>query len=188
MQNRKAEKIGYYKKAYMTFLNMDIGELLEFVDKSMYAKSGKNLNDLQRKIIKGVLERQKYSDIAASYNLSEGHVRDVSYELLQMMSNTFNETIHKGNLESVLERQGNINLSLGDRSINSHIIGYIDFGSDRTENSTNKSQLEDSNFSATLINVKITVKKLRQRGLSDEEIADILDLPSEIIKKLELRE
>ncbi len=172
----------------MTFLNMNISELLEFVDESMYAKSGKCLNDLQCKIIKGVLDRQKYADIAASYNLSEGHVRDVSYELLQMMSSTFNETIHKRNLESVLERQGSINLSLGDRSINSHIIGYIDFGSDRTENSAEKNLLETSNFSASLINIKKTVTKLRQRGLSDEEIADILDLPSEIIKKLELRE
>jgi hypothetical protein len=167
---------------------MNIGELLEFVDESMYVKSGKHLNDLQRKIIKGVLDSQKYADIAASYNLSEGHVRDVSYELLQMMSNTFNETIHKGNLESVLERQGNINLSLGDRSINSHIIGYIDFGSDRTENSTEKNPLENSNFSASLINIKKTATKLRQRGLSNEEIADILDLPSDVIKKLELRE
>ena len=172
----------------MTCLNMNIGELLEFVDTSMYAKSGKHLDDLQREIIKGVLDRQKYADIAASYNLSESHVRDVSYELLQMMSNTFNETILKGNLESLLERQGNINLSLGDRSINSHIIGYIDFGSDRNENSTEKNPLETSNFSASLINIKNTVKKLRQRGLSDEEIADILDLPSEVIKKLELRE
>ncbi|MFN9469586.1 MAG: hypothetical protein ACK6BS_21220 [Pseudanabaena sp.] len=172
----------------MTFLNMNIGELLEFVDTSMYAKSGKHLNDLQREIIKGVLDRQKYADIAASYNLSEGHVRDVSYELLQMMSNTFNETIHKGNLESVLERQGNINLSLGDRSIISHIIGYIDFGSDLTENSTEKNPLENSNFSASLINIKKTAAKLRQRGLTDEEIADILDLPSEVIRKLELKE
>ena len=167
---------------------MNIGELLEFVDISMYAKSGKHLNDLQSEIIKWVLDRQKYADIAASYNLSEGHVRDVSYELLQMMSNTFNETIHKGNLESVLERQGNINLSLGDRSINSHIIGYIDFGSDLTENSTEKNPLENSNFSASLINIKKTAAKLRQRGLTDEEIADILDLPSEVIRKLELKE
>ncbi len=167
---------------------MDIGELLEFVDGAMYAKSGKYLNDLQKKIIKGVLDQQKYADIAASYNLSEGHVRDVSYELLQMMSNTFNETIHKANLQSVLERQGNINLSFGSRSINSHIIGYIDLGSDRTENSTEKNPLETPNFSASLINVKNTATKLRQRGLSDEEISDILDLPSEVIKKLELRE
>ena len=88
----------------------------------------------------------------------------------------------------MLERQGNINLSLGDRSINSHIIGYIDFGSDLTENSTEKNPLENSNFSASLINIKKTAAKLRQRGLTDEEIADILDLPSEVIRKLELKE
>lgn len=167
---------------------MDIGELLQFVDESMYAKSGKHLNDLQCKIIKGVLDHQKYADIAASYNLSEGHIRDVSYELLQMMSNTFNETIHKGNLESVLKRQGSVNLSFGDRSINSHIIGYIDLGSNQTENTTDKNSLENSNFSASLINIKTTVKKLRKRGLSDEEISDVLELPSSVIEKLELGE
>lgn len=163
---------------------MDIGDLLQFVDTSIYAKSGKHLNDLQRKIIKGVLDRQKYADIAAFYNLSEGHVRDVSYELLQMMSNTFNETIHKGNLESVLERQGSVNFSFGDRSINSHIIGYIDLGSHQPENDTDKNTLENSNFSASLINIKATVTKLRQRGLNNEEIADILGLPLEVIKKI----
>jgi hypothetical protein len=164
---------------------MDIGELLQFVDASMYAKSGKHLNDLQRKIIKGVLDNQKYADIATSHNLSEGHVRDVSYELLQMMSNTFNETIHKGNLESVLKRQGSVNLSFGDRSINSHIIGYIDLGSNQHENSADKNTLENSNFSTSLINIKTTVKKMRQSGLSNEEVADILDLPSEIIKRID---
>jgi len=169
----------------MALLNMNIGELLEFVDASMYAKSGKHLNDLQRKIIKGVLDRQKYADIADSYNLSEGHVRDVSYELLQIMSDTFNETIHKGNLESVLERQGSVNLSFGDRSINSHIIGYINLGSDHVENSSDKNPLENSKSSTNLMNIKTTVKKLRQRGLNDEEIADVLDLPSEVIKRVE---
>ncbi len=172
----------------MTLLNMNIGELLEFIDASMYAKSGKHLNDLQRKIIKGVLDRQKYADIADSYNLSEGHVRDVSYELLQIMSNTFNETIHKANLESVLERQSNVNLSFGDSgSIHSHInvIGCIDFGSDHVENSSDKNGLENSKSSTNLMNIKTTVKKLRLRGLNDEEIADVLDISSEVIKSVE---
>lgn len=130
-------------------------ELLQFDDASMYAKSGKHLNDLQRKIIKGVLDH------------------------------------HKANLESVIERQSNINFSFRDSSgIPSHInvISCIDFGSDRAENSTDKNPLENSSYSASLNNIKTTVKKLRQRGLNDDEIADILDLPLEVIKKLELRE
>jgi hypothetical protein len=165
---------------------MNISELLQFVDDAMYAKTGKHLNDLQRKIMKGVLDHQKYSDIASLYDLSEGHVKDVGYELLQMMSNAFNEPITKGNIKSVLERQGSVSLSFGNRSINSHIIGYVDFGSDRTEDSSQKNQSGTTNFSSSFLNIQTTVKKLRQRGLSNEEIADVLDIPVQVIKNVEI--
>jgi len=163
---------------------MDTSELLQFVDEAMYAKTGKRLNDLHRKIIKGVLNHQKYADIADSYDLSEGHIKDVGYELLQMLSNTFNEPVSKSNLQSVLERQGSLNLSFGDRSvIYSHIIG-CNFGSDRTENSSNQSQSEASGLNASLVSIKATVNKLRQRDFNDEEIADILGISIEVIRNV----
>ena len=40
---------------------MDIKELLKFVDESMFAKTGKRLNDLQRTVIEGALNGQKYT-------------------------------------------------------------------------------------------------------------------------------
>jgi hypothetical protein len=42
---------------------MDIHEVLQFVDKVVYAKTGKRLNDLQRGIIEGTLKQQKYGSI-----------------------------------------------------------------------------------------------------------------------------
>ena len=95
---------------------MDIKELLQFVDESMFAKTGKRLNDLQRKVIEGALNHQKYVDIADGFERSEGHVKDTGYELLQMLSDVFEEPVKKGNLKSVLERQRSINFNVCDGS------------------------------------------------------------------------
>jgi hypothetical protein len=57
---------------------MDIKEVLQFIDEAMSNKTGKRLNDLQRKVIEGVLNRQKYEDMAESFGRSEGHIRPVA--------------------------------------------------------------------------------------------------------------
>ncbi|TAD93359.1 MAG: hypothetical protein EA000_01415, partial [Oscillatoriales cyanobacterium] len=60
---------------------MDTAHILQFVDEVVCAKTGKHLNDLQRKIIKGILKQQKYSDIADTYGCTAGHAKDVGYKL-----------------------------------------------------------------------------------------------------------
>ncbi|MEG4535589.1 hypothetical protein [Microcoleus sp. D2_18a_D3] len=60
---------------------MDTAHILQFVDKVLSAKTGKHLNDLQRGIIEGILNRQKYSDIADTYGCTAGHAKDVGYKL-----------------------------------------------------------------------------------------------------------
>jgi hypothetical protein len=104
------------------------------VDEAVYFKTGKRLNDLQRGVIEGILKRQKYPEIAETYGCTAGHAKDVGYALLQMLSDVFGEPVDKKNLKSVLERQGNLNISFGDksksiRSINSNVIGCVNFGS-----------------------------------------------------------
>ncbi len=158
-------------------MQMGISEVLQFVDKAIYAKTGKHLNDLQHGIIEGILKQQKYSEIADTYRLTEGHVKDVGYELLQMLSDTFNEPVDKGNLKSVLERQGNQNVSFG----NNNIFGYINICPDRPA-TTDESQSKTSKFPTKID----TVSKLRQFGLSDEQIAEALDLPLEVVKQVNL--
>lgn len=161
---------------------MDIHEVLQFVDEAVYLKTGKRLNDLQRGIIEGTLKHQKYSDIAENYRCTAGHAKDVGYALLQMLSDVFDEPVDKGNLKSVLERQGNLNISLGDRSsINSNIIGCINFGSEQL-NATPNFQQRSKN------QTKIKIDKLRQFGLSDEQIAEALELPLEVVQQVDLEE
>lgn len=166
---------------------MDIHEVMQFIEKAVYLKTGKYLNDLQRGIIEGTLKRQKYSDIAEVYGCTAGHAKDVGYSLLQMLSDIFDEPVDKGNLKSVLERQGNLNISFGnfgDRSINSNVIGCVNFGSEQPSDTSDKSQPATPNSQQRSKNkTKIKIDKLRQFGLSDEQIAEALELPLEVVKQ-----
>lgn len=161
---------------------MDIHEVLQFVDKVVYAKTGKRLNDLQRGIIEGTLKQQKYSEIADTYRLTQGHVKDVGYELLQMLSDAFEEPVDKGNLKSVLERQDNLNISFG----NNNIIGYINVCSDRPTATPDTNQPKTPDFQQAKDEAKIeTIGKLRQFGLSDEQIAEVLRLTLEEVQQVD---
>jgi hypothetical protein len=161
---------------------MDIHEVLQFVDKVVYAKTGQRLNDLQRGIIEGTLKQQKYAEIADTYRLTEGHVKDVGYELLQMLSGAFDEPVDKGNLKSVLARQDNLNISFG----NSNIIGYINVCSDRPTATPDENQPKTPDFQQAKDEAKIEkIGKLRQFGLSDEQIAEVLGLTLEEVQQVD---
>ncbi|MEG5141029.1 MULTISPECIES: hypothetical protein [unclassified Microcoleus] len=169
---------------------MNTADILEFVDEAICAKTGKHLNDLQRKIIEGILNRQKYSDIADTYGCTPGHAKDVGYKLLQMLSDVFGEPVDKGNLESVLERQLNLNINLVDRN-NTHFghsntINYINACSEVPTTTPDKSQPATPESQGKKNQVKIeAVGKLRQLGLSDEQIAEVLGLALEVVKQID---
>jgi hypothetical protein len=167
---------------------MDVKELLKFVDESMFAKTGKRLNDLQRQVIEGALKHQKYGDIAESFERSEGHVKDTGYELLQMLSDIFEEPVKKGNLKSVLERQrSNVTVNVGDGNVGNfgHINNCVNFNSD-SKPKTNQVPLEKSDSQREKQIAKI--KKLRDRGLTDDEVAELLEIPLESITAINLEE
>jgi hypothetical protein len=168
---------------------MDTAHILQFVDKVLSAKTGKPLNDLQRKIIEGILKRQKYSDIGDTYGCTVGHAKDVGYELLQMLSDAFDEPVDKGNLESVLERQLNLNINFGDRTTNfgnSNTINYTNSCSELPTPTPDKSQPATPDYQDGTNQVKIEmVGKLRQLGLKDEQIAGVLGLALEVVKQMD---
>ena len=185
----KTDKVGYTNYSSPTLLLMDTAHILQFVDKVLSAKTGKHLNDLQRKIIEGILKRQKYSDIADTYGCTAGHAKDVGYELLQMLSDLFGESVDKGNLESVLERQLNLNINFGDRTTNfgnSNIINYVNGCSELPTPAPDTSRSETPDFQRNDNQIKIEmVGKLRQLGLKDEQIAEVLGLAFEIVKQMD---
>ena len=172
---------------------MDIHEILQFVDEAVYLKTGRRLNDLQHGIIEGTLKRQKYSDIAATYGCTAGHAKDIGYETLQMLSDVFDEPVDKGNLKSVLERQGTLNISFGDRSIssmNNNVIGCVNFGSEPANDTPDQNQSTDSQSQQLSKNQSQieTINKLRQFGLSDEQIAEALEVSLEVVKQGDVEE
>ena len=152
---------------------MQVQQLLQLVDDAFYLNTGQHLNDLQRGVIEGTLKYQKYADIAEACGCSAGHAKDVGYELLQMLSNIFDEPVDKRNLKSVLERQGNVNIFLGDKSINQNIIGCMNIGSKPPKRKLDKKRVEK-------------IEKLRQLGLTDQEIVEILELPLEVVQEVEV--
>ena len=166
---------------------MQVHELLQLVDDAVYLNTGKHLNDLQRGVIEGTLKYQKYADIAENCGCCAGHAKDVGYELLKMLSDIFGEPVDKSNLKSVLERQGNVNISLGNNSkINSNLIGCINIGSKQPKTKSDKShpgnsKLQQQDQNKTQIE---KISKLRYFGLNDEQIAEVLELPLEVIKQV----
>ena len=189
---KKLEKVWYSNHTYLTIPPMDSPQILQFVDEAVYTNTGKRLNNLQRKIISGILNRQRYADVAETYGYSSQHVKKASYELLQMLSEVFGEQVKKSNLESVIERQINQNINLGNNTTikNSSNISYINNCPNPSTPSPDKSQQENPDLHEESKNkTQIeTIDKLRQFGLSDEQIAEALDIPLEQVKQVDLEE
>ncbi|MEG4582641.1 hypothetical protein QUA71_23960 [Microcoleus sp. MON1_C5] len=169
---------------------MDTAHIWQFVDEVLSAKTGKHLNDLQGKIIEGILNRQKYSDIADTYGCRAGHAKDVGYKLLHMLSDAFGASVDKGNVESVLERQLNLNINFGARHTTnfweSNTINYIKGCSGLPTSTPDKSQPPTPDYQDSTNQVKIEMTgKLRQLGLKDEQIAEVLALAVEVVKQID---
>jgi hypothetical protein len=172
---------------------MDIPQILEFVDRAVYAKTDKHLNDLQRKIITGILNGQKYVEVSKNYGYSADHVKKVSHDLLHILSDVFGEKVKKGNLESVLERQINVRINFSNK--NTRDKNIIEIGNLNNCAAPSKETLETSDpvmselpqkpQNKTKIN---TIDKLRLFGLSDEQIAEALDIPLDVVKQIKFDE
>jgi hypothetical protein len=167
---------------------MDIPLILQFADEVVWAKTGKHLNNLQHRIITGILKRQKYADVAETNGYSAKHVKKSSHELLQLLSDVFCEPVKKSNLESVLERHINVNITLGNknsRNKNTVNIGSINSCPEPSSFTPEKSQPEPSELPQQPPNknqIKF-IDKLRLFGLSDEQIAEVLELPLDVVKQ-----
>jgi len=188
---KKWEKVWYSNHTYLTIPPMDSPQILQFVDEAVYTNTGKRLNNLQRRIIAGILNRQRYADVAETYGYSSQHVKKASHELLQMLSEVFGEQVKKSNLESVIERQINQNINLGkNNNFQNNRISYVNNCPNPSTPTPDESQQESPDLQQKSKNqTKIeTIDKLRQFGLSDEQIAEALDIPLEQVKQVEFEE
>ncbi len=80
--------------------------VLQSIDELVFQQTGKHLNNLQVAILKGVLNGEKYREIAQRYQCTKGHVKDEGYELWQVLSEVLGEDLHKSNFCATVERLG----------------------------------------------------------------------------------
>jgi len=166
---------------------INVKEALAFADEVVLAKTGKHLDDMQVGVIEGVLKRQKYGDIAQALNCTEGYAKDVGYELWQLFSDSFGEEVNKLNLRSTLIRKSMITHSRvtggvinGYHVAHNNVIGSLNIC---------KSSEESPEFLRGKQRAKIeAIARLQAIGLSDEQIAQCLDLTLEEIRQVDLTE
>ena len=92
---------------------MDVEEALEFVDHLALTTTGKHLDSLQKAILRGAWDNQKYKEIAQHHNRSEKYVKEVGFKLWKLLSVALGEEqVSKANFRAKLEnlRVGNISL------------------------------------------------------------------------------
>ncbi|MEG3903885.1 hypothetical protein QUB19_25365 [Microcoleus sp. B4-C5] len=164
---------------------MNVKEALAFADEVVFAKTGKHLDDMQVGVIEGVLKRQKYGDIAQALNCTEGYAKDVGYELWELFSDAFGEEVNKLNLRSALIRKSRISnvtgsVISGNHVARGHVIGALNVCT---------SQEESPEFLRGKQRAKIeAIQRLQAVGLTDEQIAQCLDLRLEEIRQVDLTE
>lgn len=164
---------------------MNVKEALAFADEVVFAKTGKHLDDMQVGVIEGVLKRQKYGDIAQGLNCTEGYAKDVGYELWELFSDAFGEDVNKLNLRSALIRKSMISnvtgsVISGNHVARGHLIGALNVCT---------SQEESPEFLRGKQRAKMeALQRLQAVGLSDEQIAQCLDLTLEEIRQVDLTE
>ena len=164
---------------------MNVKEALAFADEVVFAKTGKHLDDMQVGVIEGVLKRLKYGDIAQALNCTEGYAKDVGYELWQLFSDSFGEEVNKLNLRSTLIRKSMISnvtggVISGNHVARGHVIGSLNICT---------SSEESPEFLRGKQQAKIeAIARLQAIGLSDEQIAQCLDMTLEEIRQVDLTE
>jgi len=98
---------------------MNVNEVVTFVDKIVFEKTGKHLDDVRAAVVQGTWERRTYDDIAQEFNVTKNHVGDIGAELWQILSQALGEDIKKTNFRSTFER---LNIESCPNSLNVYNI------------------------------------------------------------------
>lgn len=102
---------------------MDVEEALKFADRLVFGLTGKHLDSLQKAILQGAWNNQKYREIAQRHHRSEKYVKEVGSELWRLLSVALGDgELCKANIRSALERCSNISyLGKGIVNINNSV-------------------------------------------------------------------
>jgi DNA-directed RNA polymerase specialized sigma24 family protein len=164
---------------------MNAQDLVSYLDELLFSKTGKHINTLQMAILRGVLNGQKYADIAQEYGCSKGHAKDEAYKLWKLLSDTLGEDINKSNLRATIDRLGIANNN--SQLFNPVQISEINFFPNSSEMEENDDVIRNDQIMMDAIQRKTkreTVPRLVKIGLKAEQIAEALQLPIQEVKKI----
>jgi len=148
----------------------DIQALLLNIDELIFSQRGKHLDDLELVILEGALDKQKYGEIAKKNHHSEKYVKDVAAKLWKTLSIALGQKVSKNNIKSSLQRYYYYSNS------NTNVVNIVQIYKDNICLTPSENDLRES--------TKLeTVSELLKEGLSIEQIAKVLKLPVELIKK-----
>lgn len=163
--------------------------VLKSIDDLVFQQTGKHLDNLQMAILKGVLNGEKYADIAEQYKCTMGHVKDEGYELWQILSQILGEELNKSNFCATIERLGFVN-SQHQIIGNPVQIGNLNLCANPDNWELNKKDAvnsdspryptqnqESSNKNILDPRIIKTIYKFNELGLTPEQIAETMDLP-----------
>ena len=171
---------------------MDWETVLNSIDELVFQQTGKHLSNLQMGILKGVLNNEKYRDIAQQYKCSNGHVKDEGYELWQLLSEIFGEKLNKSNFVAKVERLGmaniivnhvhvdNINLCNNPETTELKNRDFVNTKSDDKKTTSCQPTIENLLYTNKLN----TISKLIKLGLTAQQIAEAVDLPLNEVQQL----
>lgn len=152
----------------------DIQALLLNIDELIFSQRGKHLDDLELVILEGALDKQKYGEIAKKNHHSEKYVKDVAAKLWKTLSTALGQKVSKNNIKSSLQRYYCSNFS--PSISNTNVVNSVQIYKDNICLTPSENDLRES--------IKLeTVSELLKEGLSIEQIAKVLKLPVELIKK-----
>jgi hypothetical protein len=83
---------------------MNLQEILTLADQIIFTQTGEHLDDLQKAILEGTLQRETYQEIAKNFNCSESNARQIGADLWQIISQQLEEEVNKSNFKSAMER------------------------------------------------------------------------------------
>ncbi|NEQ41788.1 MAG: hypothetical protein F6K40_38660 [Okeania sp. SIO3I5] len=175
---------------------MDWQTVLNSIDELVFQQTGRHLSNIQMGILKGVLNNEKYREIAEQHKCSNGHVKDEGYELWQLLSEIFGEKLNKSNFVAKVERLGftnyqhqiignpvqigNLNLCNNPETTELKNRDFVNKKSD-DNNTTFPQPIVENVLHTNKLN---TVSKLIKLGLTAQQIAEAVDLPLNEVQQL----
>lgn len=144
--------------------------IVRFVDYIFFSETGKHLDTLQEEIIRGVLSQKKYLKIANDYGYSLSHIKETAAEIWKPLSDALGETVNKRNLEAAVSRYSYSSFGKNAIHIN-QVSNFIPNGINFPEQVNDRTT---SNQSLQNINMDDLITRMRNEGLSDEQISRIL--------------